>query len=115
MTLRAPNLGNKDRLSIQSNPAGDAGRHTDRLCRSDLAQDSDLGPDILRSAEHGGSGTTSLFWIVISVSRSVSWTGNIGIGSESVTTPSDPVVQDDKDSFSASFEFEGELDPDWTP
>ena len=29
-----------------------------------------------------------------------------------VMTPDDPVVQDDKDSFSASFEFEGELDPD---
>ena len=32
------------------------------------------------------------------------WTGVI-------TAPTDPVVQDSRDSFSASFEFEGELVP----
>jgi len=32
-----------------------------------------------------------------------------------VTTPDEPIVQDGKDSFSASFEFEGQLEPLWSP
>jgi len=31
-----------------------------------------------------------------------------------IMTPDDPVVQDTRDTFSASFEFEGELDMSWT-
>ena len=32
-----------------------------------------------------------------------------------VTTTTDPVVEDSRGSFSAQFEFAGELDPMWTP
>jgi hypothetical protein len=32
-----------------------------------------------------------------------------------ITTPDEPVVEDRFDSFSAGFEFEGELDPTWSP
>ena len=32
-----------------------------------------------------------------------------------IMTPEDPIVQDTRDTYSASFEFEGELDPTWTP
>ena len=32
-----------------------------------------------------------------------------------VITQPDAVIQDGRDSYSASFEFEGELDPSWTP
>lgn len=32
-----------------------------------------------------------------------------------ITTPDDPVVEDSFDSYSASFEFQGEMDPTWNP
>ena len=32
-----------------------------------------------------------------------------------IVTPDEPIVEDKFDSFTASFEFEGELDPTWNP
>lgn len=32
-----------------------------------------------------------------------------------ITVPDDPIVEDSFDSFTASFEFQGELDPTWNP
>ena len=32
-----------------------------------------------------------------------------------IVTPENPVIEDSKDSFSASFNFEGEMDTTWTP
>ena len=49
---------------------------------------------------------------IISANRSACLTGSTGYWIGVIMTPDDPVVQDGKDSFSASFEFEGELDPD---
>jgi hypothetical protein len=32
-----------------------------------------------------------------------------------IMTPDEPIIEDSFDSFTASFEFQGELDPDWNP
>jgi hypothetical protein len=114
VTLRAPNLGNKDRLSfnrvlretrggtlvvyadpiwpkIQTLVLSFSGLHDTEAQELLEFFDNHLGQEIgLLDWEHQ-------YWVGI------------------VTTPDDPVVQDGKDSFSASFEFEGELDPAWTP
>ena len=110
VTLRAPNLGNKDRLGfnrvLRETRGGTLIVFADPMwpkiqtlvvnfsgLRSDQAQqllaflDAHLGEEVgVYDWEHRY------------------WTGVI-------TTPTEPVVQDGRDSFSASFEFEGELVP----
>jgi hypothetical protein len=110
VTLRSPNFGNKDRLSfnrvLRETRGGTLIVFADQMwpkvqalvlnfsgLRSDQAQqllaflDAHLGEEVgVYDWEHRY------------------WTGVI-------TTPTDPVVQDGKDRFSASFEFEGELVP----
>jgi hypothetical protein len=110
VTLRAPNFGNKDRLGfnrvLRETRGGTLIVFADPIwpkvqtlvlnfsgLRSDQAQqlltflDAHLGEEVgVYDWEHRY------------------WTGVI-------TTPGEPVVQDSRDSFSASFEFEGELVP----
>jgi len=114
ITLRAPNLGNKDRLTFnrisRETRGGTLIVYADPIWPK--IQTLALTFSGLRSTEvqellqflgdHLGQQIGLLDW------EHRHWTGV-------VMTPDDPVVQDDKDSFSASFEFEGELDPDWTP
>ncbi|NUQ66573.1 MAG: hypothetical protein HUU20_29270, partial [Pirellulales bacterium] len=110
VTLRAPNFGNKDRLGfnrvlretrggtlivfadpiwpkIQTLVLNFSGLTSDQTQQLLAFLDAHLGEEVgVYDWEHRY------------------WTGVI-------TTPADPVVQDGRDSFSASFEFEGELVP----
>jgi len=110
VTLRSPNFGNKDRLSfnrvlretrggtlivfadsiwpkVQTLVLNFSGLRTDQAQQLLAFLDTHLGEEVgVYDWEHRY------------------WTGVI-------TTPTDPVVQDGRDSFSASFEFEGELVP----
>ena len=113
-TLRAPNFGNKDRLSfnrvnretrggtlvVYANPIWPK---TQTLALSFSALRRSEGLDLLRFfADHLGQEIGVIDW------ESRYWRGV-------VTTTTDPVVEDSPDSFSANFEFEGELDPSWMP
>jgi hypothetical protein len=110
VTLRAPNLGNKDRLGfnriVRETRGGTLVVFADPIwpkiqtlvltfsgLRSTQAQ------QLLAFLEtHLGAEIGLLDW------EGRTWKGV-------VTTPTDPVVQDGRDSFSASLEFEGELVP----
>jgi hypothetical protein len=110
VTLRAPNLGNKDRLSfnrIQRETRGGT-----------LVVFADpVWPKIetfvltfsgLRSAQ----AQRLLAFLEVHLGEEiglVDWEGRAWKGV--VMSPTDPVVQDGRGSFSASFEFEGELVP----
>jgi hypothetical protein len=112
VTLRAPNLGNKDRLSfnrvLRETRGGTLIVYADPIWPK--IQTLVLSFSGLRSSEaqrlraffgnHLGLEIGLLDW------EHRYWKGV-------VTTPDDPIVQDGQDSFSASFEFEGELDSDW--
>ena len=113
-TLRAPNLGNRDRLSFnrinRETRGGTLVVYADPiwpktqalvLSFSGLRRSEAL--DLLAFlSDHLGQEIGLLDW------ESRYWRGI-------VTTTSDPVVEDSHDSFSANFEFEGELDPSWSP
>ena len=114
VVLRAPNLGNKDKLSFNRIARETRGGtlvvfadpiwpkiQTLALTFSGLsANEKD---DILAFFDtHLGQEIGLLDW------EHRYWRGVI-------MTPDDPVVQDTRDTFSASFEFEGELDMSWTP
>jgi hypothetical protein len=110
VTLRAPNLGNKDRLSfnriLRETRGGTLIVFADPIWPK--IQTVVLTFSGLRSAQaqqllafldaHLGEEVGLLDW------EGRCWNGVI-------TTPTDPVVQDGRDSFSASLEFEGELAP----
>jgi len=112
-TLRAPNLGKRDRLSfnrvnretrggtliVYANPIWPK-TQTLVLSFSGLRRSEAL--DLLAFlSDHLGQEIGLIDW------ESRYWRGI-------VTTTTDPVVEDSHDSFSANFEFEGELDPSWT-
>ncbi len=110
VTLRAPNLGNKDRLSfnriLRETRGGTLIVFADPIWPK--IQTLVLTFSGLRSVQaqrllsfletHLGEEIGLLDW------EGRAWKGII-------TTPTDPVVQDGKDTFSASLEFEGELVP----
>jgi hypothetical protein len=110
VVLRAPNLGNKDRLSfnriLRETRGGTLIVFADPIWPK--IQTLVLTFSGLRSVQaqrllafletHLGEEIGLLDW------EGRAWKGII-------TTPTDPVVQDGKDSFSASMEFEGELVP----
>ncbi len=114
LVLRAPNLGNKDKLSFNRIARETRGGtlvvfadpiwpkiQTLALTFSGLSADEKDG--ILAFFDnHLGQEIGLLDW------EHRYWRGVI-------VTPDDPVVQDTRDTFSASFEFEGELDISWTP
>jgi len=110
VTLRAPNFGNKDRLSfnrvlretrggtlivfadpmwprIQTQVLNFSGLRSDQARQLLTFLEAHLGEEVgVYDWEHR-------YWVGV------------------ITMPNDPVVQDGRDSFSASFEFEGELVP----
>jgi hypothetical protein len=110
VTLRAPNFGNKDRLGfnrvLRETRGGTLIVFADPMWPK--IQTLVLTFSGLRSAQaqqllafldaHLGEEVGLLDW------EGRCWNGVI-------TTPTDPVVQDGRDSFSASLEFEGELAP----
>ncbi len=108
--LRPPNLGNKDRLSFDRiNRETRGGTLTvfadpdwpkvQTLVLSFSALYQDEAQDLLRFIrDHLGLEIRLSDW------EQRIWKGVI-------TTPDEPIIQDGKDSFSASFEFEGELLP----
>ncbi len=112
VVLRAPNLGNKDKLSFNRIARETRGGtlvvfadpiwpkiQTLALTFSGLSADEKDG--ILAFFDtHLGQEIGLLDW------EHRYWRGVI-------MTPDDPVVQDTRDTFSASFAFEGELDPTW--
>jgi hypothetical protein len=113
-TLRAPNLGNKDRLSFNRVNRETRGgtlvvfadprwpkTHTLALNFSGLCRDE--GQTLLAFlSNHLGQEIGLIDW------ETRYWRGV-------VVTTTDPVVEDSPGRFTASFEFEGELEPTWTP
>ena len=114
LTLRAPNLGNKDRLVF--NRVSRETRGGTLIVYADP-----IWPKIqtLALTFSGLLSTESqdfLQFVTDHLGQQIGlldWEGRYWIGV--IVTPDNPIVQDGKESFSASFEFEGELDPDWTP
>ena len=110
VTLRAPNFGNKDRLGfnrvLRETRGGTLIVFADpiwpkiqTLVVNFSGLTSDQAQQLLAFLEaHLGEEVGVYDW------EHRYWTGVI-------TTPTEPVVQDGRDSFSASFEFEGELVP----
>ena len=110
VTLRAPNFGNKDRLGfnrvLRETRGGTLIVFADpiwpkiqTLVLNFSGLTSDQAQQLLAFLDaHLGEEVGVYDW------EHRYWTGVI-------TTPTEPVVQDGKDSFSASFEFEGELVP----
>ena len=110
VTLRAPNLGNKDRLSfnriVRETRGGTLIVYADPIWPK--IQTLVLSFSGLRSAQ----AQLLLAFLDTHLGEEVGlfdWEGRYWKGV--VTTPTDPVVQDGRDSFSASMEFEGELVP----
>ena len=112
--LRAPNLGNRDRLSFNRINRETRGGtlvvfadpdwpKTQTLVLSFSALTKAEGQDLLQFlTDHLGQEIGIIDW------EKRYWRGI-------VTTTTDPVVEDSRGSFSAQFEFEGELDPTGTP
>ena len=112
ITLRTPNFGNKDRLSfnrvLRETRGGTLIVYADpiwpkiqTLVLSFSGLKTSEKDDLLDFLEtHLGLEIGLLDW------EHRYWRGV-------VVTPDDPIVQDDRNSFSVSFEFEGELDPTW--
>ena len=114
VTLRAPEFGNKDRLSfnrvLRETRGGTLVVFADPMwpkiqtlvlnfvgLRQNEAQDLlDFFDDYL-GLEIGLIDWEQRYWKGV------------------ITTPDSPVIEDSFNSFSASFEFEGELDPTWSP
>jgi hypothetical protein len=110
VTLRAPNLGNKDRLSfnriLRETRGGTLIVFADPIWPK--IQTLVLTFSGLRSIQV----QQLLAFLETHLGEEIGlldWEGRIWKGI--VTTPEEPVVQDGKDSFSASLEFEGELVP----
>ena len=113
LVIRAPNLGNKDRLVFNRISRETRGGtlivyadpiwpkiQTLALNFSGLTEDEK--DDLLEFFDsHLGQEIGLLDW------EHRYWKGVI-------MTPDDPIVQDTRDTYSASFEFEGELDPTWS-
>ena len=114
VTLRAPDFGNKDRLSfnrvLRETRGGTLVVYADPIwpkIQTLVVSFSGLSvteKDALLAFmdEHLGMEIGLLDW------EHRYWRGVI-------VRPDDPAVQDDRDTFTASFEFEGELAPEWTP
>ena len=114
VTLRAPELGNKDRLSfnrvIRETRGGTLVVFADPMwpkiqtlvlsfigLRRTEAQDLlDFFDDYL-GLEIGMIDWEQRYWVGI------------------IMTPEEPIIEDDFNSYSVKFEFEGELDPTWMP
>lgn len=114
VTLRAPEFGNKDRLQFNRISRETRGGtlivfadpmwpkvETMALTFSGLLQSQALALLAFMEA-HLGEEIGLIDW------EHRYWRGVI-------VNPIDPVVQDGKNRFTASFEFEGELDPTWNP
>ena len=110
VTLRAPNFGNKDRLSfnriLRETRGGTLIVFADPIWPK--IQTLVLTFSGLRSVQ----AQQLLAFLDAHLGEEIGlldWEGRYWKGV--VTTPTDPVVQDGRDSFSASLEFEGELVP----
>jgi len=110
VTLRAPNLGNKDRLGF--NRVLRETRGGTLIVFADPAWPKVQTLVLNFSGLSGEQARQLLAFLDAHLGEEVGvydwehryWTGVI-------TTPTEPVVQDGRDRFSASFEFEGELVP----
>ena len=108
LVLRAPNLGNKDKLTFNRISRETRGGtlivyadpiwpKIETLALTFSGLSADEKDDLLAFFDdHLGQEIGLVDW------EGRYWTGVI-------MTPDDPVVQDNRDTFSASFEFEGEL------
>lgn len=114
VSLKAPNLGNKDRLTFNRISRETRGgtvivwadpdwpkTQTQVLQFSGLLR-VEAQALLTFIDEHLGQEIGMIDW------EHRYWRGII-------TTPDEPVVEDRFDSFTASFQFEGELDPTWNP
>jgi hypothetical protein len=114
LSLRTPNLGNLDRLSfnrIQRETRGGTlviyadpvWPKTQTLVLSFSGLRQEEARNLLTFIEdHLGQEIGLIDW------EHRYWRGVI-------TAPDQPIVQDGRDSYTASFEFQGEPDPTWTP
>jgi hypothetical protein len=110
LTLRAPNLGNKDRLSfnriLRETRGGTLIVFADPIWPK--IQTLVLTFSGLRSVQT----QQLLVFLDAHLGEEIGlldWEGRVWKGI--ITSPTDPVVQDGRDNFSASMEFEGELVP----
>jgi hypothetical protein len=110
LTLRAPNLGNKDRLSfnriLRETRGGTLIVFADPIWPK--IQTLVLTFSGLRSVQT----QQLLVFLDAHLGEEIGlldWEGRVWKGI--ITSPTDPVIQDGRDSFSASMEFEGELVP----
>jgi len=114
VTLRTPNLGNKDRLSfnrvLRETRGGTLIVYADPMwpkIQTLVLSFSGLGQNEARELlaffdGHLGQEIGLIDW------KKRYWRGV-------VVTPDEPIVEDSRGSFSASFQFEGELDETWSP
>lgn len=114
VSLKAPNLGNKDRLAfnrvMRQTRGGTLIVFADPIWpKTETLVLSFSG--LLRVEAHN-----LLTFIQTHIGQEIGlidWEHRYWRGV--ITTPDEPIVEDRFDSFSAGFEFEGELDPIWNP
>jgi hypothetical protein len=110
VTLRAPNLGNKDRLSF--NRIVRETRGGTLIVFADPIWPKVQTLVLTFSGLHNAQKQQLLAFLDAHLGQEIGlldWEGRHWKGV--IMTPTDPVVQDARDSFSASMEFEGELVP----
>jgi hypothetical protein len=113
-TLRAPNLGNKDRLHF--NRINRETRGGTLVVYADPAWPKTQVLVLSFSCLHRTEALALLTFLTTYLGQEIGlidWESRYWRGL--VTTTTDPVVEDAADQFTANFEFEGELDPTWTP
>jgi len=111
-TLRAPNLGNKDRL--QFNRVNRETRGGTLIVFADSQWPKTQTLALSFSGLCRDEGQTLLTFLSDHLGQEIGlidWERRFWRGI--VTTTTDPVVEDSPGRFTANFEFEGELDPTW--
>jgi hypothetical protein len=114
VSLRAPNLGNKDRLSFNRIQRETRGGTLTVFADPDWPKTQTLVLDF--SGLLKVEATALLDFMESYLGEEVGmidWEQRYWRGF--ITTPEEPIIEDRFDQFSASFTFEGELDPTWSP
>ena len=108
LTLRSPDLGNKDRLQFNRVSRGIPRRHAGRVRGSHVAQGPDASADLQRSQGTGGPFLLDFMAAHLGLEVGyVDWEQRLWTGI--ITNPTEAMVQDGIGMFTVGFEFEGEL------
>lgn len=114
VTLKAPNLGNKDRLAF--NRILQETRGGTLIVFADPIWPKIQTLVLTFSGLYRVEAHTLLTFIESYLGKEIGlidWEHRYWRGI--ITTPDEPIIEDKFDSFTANFEFEGELDPTWNP